>query len=67
MLIATDTDHTAFGNGLIEDALPGVVFHVRMQFTTGEFKPELMLAPCRKQTIDIQTGESIQKSAAYSY
>ena len=59
--MATDADHAAFGDGLLVVAFTGMVFHMRLNLATGELKAELTLAPRREQSIDIETGEPIQK------
>ena len=61
VLITTDADHAAFGDGLFLVGFTGMVFDMGVQLTTSELKAELTLAPSREQSIDIQTGQPIQE------
>ena len=64
VLITTDADQAAFGNGLFLVGFTGRVFDMGVKHTTSELNAELTLAPSREQSIDIQTKTAFSLESA---
>ena len=60
-LARTDPDHASFGHRLLLIVFPIEIFDVGIDGSPIQLKTELLRTPGSEQSVDIQTGEAIER------